>query len=104
MGTPVYKIVDADQWRAARLAGRFAGTGRDHQDGFVHLSGADQVSGTLAAHFAGVSNLVLVEWNADDLGERLRWEPSRDGQRFPHYYGELDPARAVSVRPLETPD
>src|SRR5205814_2534012 len=34
------------------------------------------------------------------LGDRLRWEPSRGGQLFPHLYGPLDPAEAASVRPL----
>ena len=39
-------------------------------------------------------------FNSDDLGEELRWEPSRGGALFPHYYGELDPNLAISEQLL----
>jgi uncharacterized protein (DUF952 family) len=36
----------------------------------------------------------------DRLGERLRWEPSRGGELFPHLYGPLDLGHVISVEPL----
>ncbi|MBB4211112.1 DUF952 domain-containing protein [Rhodothalassium salexigens] len=97
----VYKIMTADEWAAARGAGRYDGAAIDRADGFVHLSAADQVAGTLAAHFAGRADLVLVAFAAADLAAAgLVWEPSRGGALFPHLYGRLDPARACATWPL----
>jgi uncharacterized protein (DUF952 family) len=43
---------------------------------------------------------VLVAVEAARLGNRLRWEPSRGGARFPHLYGPLLPDEAASVDKL----
>ena len=43
---------------------------------------------------------MLVQVDAAPLGDRLRWEPARDGSLFPHLYGPLDPAEAAQVSPL----
>jgi uncharacterized protein (DUF952 family) len=42
----------------------------------------------------------LVAVDAERLGDRVKWETSRGGDRFPHLYGALDPAESASVRPL----
>ena len=57
---------------------------------------------TAAKHYAGQSDLMLVEVDLDALGETLIWEPSRGGALFPHIYGPLPVtatrgARALSV-------
>jgi uncharacterized protein (DUF952 family) len=44
--------------------------------------------------------LLLVAVEAERLGPRLKWEPSRGGDLFPHLYGPLDPAESASVQPL----
>lgn len=75
----------------------------DLADGFIHLSTGDQVAETLRRHFAGETGLVLV---AIDLEKQaVRWEPSRGGALFPHVYGLLPAAAAISVTPLpDDPD
>ena len=57
--------------------------------GFVHLSFAAQVEGTLEAHFAPGDDLALLEVDADCAGANLRYEASRNGALFPHLYREL---------------
>ena len=64
-------------------------------EGFVHLSFARQLAGTLAAHFAPHEALLLVELDPRALGADLRVEPSRGGEPFPHVYRAL---RAGDVR------
>jgi uncharacterized protein (DUF952 family) len=96
----IYKILPRAEWEAALAAGRFEGSAIDRKDGFIHFSAGDQWSETLRLHFAGQRDLVLVGVEADDLGEALKWEPSRGGALFPHLYGALDPNLAVSVTPL----
>ena len=94
----VYKIVPAPQWREGEQAGTFRGSQVDALDGFIHLSSAEQISGTAARHFGGAADLLLVAVRAASLD--IRWEPSRGGDVFPHLYGALPMASVVWVRPL----
>jgi uncharacterized protein (DUF952 family) len=72
----------------------------DRRDGFIHFSTGAQVAETASKHFAGQSDLLLVSVNATQLGDRLKWEPSRGGKLFPHLYGELEVAAVARVEPL----
>ena len=92
--TIIYKICTAAEWRHAERAGIYRGSAVDHRDGFIHFSTAAQAEETAAKHFAGQRDLVLISVNADALGDKLKWEPSRGGALFPHLYGEL-PLKAV---------
>jgi uncharacterized protein (DUF952 family) len=85
----VYKVFTAPQWAAFQAEGRFAGSPADVADGYVHLSTAEQLPGTLAKHYAGQTGLVWAAFEACALGEALRWEPSRGGALFPHLYAPL---------------
>jgi len=98
--TLVYKILDASDWAEALAAGTFQGSPDDARDGFVHLSSAHQLEETAQKHFRGQDDLVLVALNAPQLGDTLKWEPSRGGDLFPHHYGPLPVSAAVSVEPL----
>jgi uncharacterized protein (DUF952 family) len=92
--TKIYKIVDASSWRLAILKGEFTGAVIDLQDGFIHFSAANQVAETLAKYFLGHADLMLIEVDANLLGDALKWERSRGGDLFPHLYGSL-PISAV---------
>ncbi len=98
--TLIYKIISQSAWRAAEVAGVFAGAPVDLADGFIHFSTAEQARETAMKHFVGQSDLLLVAIDAETLGAALKWEPSRGGALFPHLYATLDPRAAVSVRPL----
>ena len=99
---PIYKITPRADWSAAVEAGTFKGAPVDLADGFIHFSTAAQVQETAARHFRGQSGLILVAIDTAALGASLKWEPSRGGDLFPHFYGELDisHARAVYDLPL----
>lgn len=100
MSKIVYKICTQQQWTAAVAAGEFAGAPVDVADGFIHFSAANQVAATAAKHFAGQTDLLLVSVDADQFGDRLKWEVSRGGDLFPHLYGVLPVAAATKVDPL----
>ncbi len=102
MGDSVFKICGREEWQAAEAAGRYGGNADDARDGFIHLSAKDQVAGTLARHYAGKTDLVLVSVDPDALGAALRWEPSRGGALFPHLYGPLPVSAVVEVAPIKT--
>jgi uncharacterized protein (DUF952 family) len=104
MAEPVYKILAEAALDAAKSEGRFLGTGDDLRDGFIHLSAAHQVAGTLAKYYAGEEDLLLLALDPERLGDELKWEPSRGGDLFPHLYGPLPLDAIVSAHRLELDD
>lgn len=98
----IYKILPRAEWRAAQALGTFAGSAVDLDDGYIHFSTAAQAQETARRHFHGQADLVVLEVEADDLGDALRWEASRGGDLFPHFYDALNTAkvRAVTEAPL----
>lgn len=85
----VYKLLRAQEWAALRQQGQTRGSADDERDGFVHLSSAEQVAGTLERYFADAAELYLLALDPLRLRGELRWEPSRGGCLFPHLYGLL---------------
>jgi len=100
----VFKVATRQAWDAACQLGAFAGSSDDLRDGYIHLSAAHLLAGTLAKHFKGQTDLVLITLDAAALGDKLRWEPSRDGELFPHLYAALPAAAAREVRALKLDD
>jgi len=106
MSGMVYKVCSEEAWRVAKLNGFFPGSSDDLRDGFIHLSTAEQLAGTLQRHFSGpdgrgLPGLVLVAFEAGALGASLKWEPSRNGALFPHLHAPLDTRLAVRETGLE---
>jgi uncharacterized protein (DUF952 family) len=100
VATTIYKICSNALWAEAERAGVFHGAPVDARDGFIHFSSATQVRETAAKYFAGAKDLMLIAVDADALGDALKWELSRDGDLFPHLYGELPLAAVLWTRPL----
>lgn len=100
----VFKLTTLDEWSDAIVEGAFAGSSDDHRDGFIHLSAFHQLEGTAGKYFVGIEGLCLIAFAAADLGNQLRWEPSRGGDKFPHYYATLPATAALWVRPVPLDD
>jgi uncharacterized protein (DUF952 family) len=94
-----YKVLTAAQAAALR-ENAFAGAPADLADGFVHLSTAAQLAGTVDKHFAGQDGLWVAAVDLALLGTALRWEVSRGGALFPHLYGRLTMAAVRALAPL----
>ena len=90
-----YKILTADQWVRFQTDGIFHGAPVDLADGYIHLSAAGQLQGTLDKHFAGQAGLVIIEVNLAALGDSVKWEGSRGDALFPHIYGPLPMAAVI---------
>jgi uncharacterized protein (DUF952 family) len=100
MTAMIYHMCPAEAWEEAVAAGQYNGSSDDRRDGFLHFSTKDQIAESARRHRAGQAGLVLVAVEAARLGDRIRWEPSRDGALFPHLYGPLFPNEAASVAAL----
>jgi len=95
----IYKITTSELWADAQVTGQLKGMPIDEADGYMHFSTAAQLRETLRLHFKGQNNLFVLAVATNEVADKLKWEPSRGGDMFPHLYGPL----AVSVIKLATP-
>lgn len=98
-----YKVLTAEQF-AALQAGTFEGAPVDIADGYIHLSSAAQLTGTVRKHFAGQEGLVVLAVGLNRLSQPVRWEVSRGGQLFPHLYARLRLSDVIAHAPLRWQD
>ena len=96
----VYKVLRRREFISFLASARTCGSMADERDGFIHLSTASQLSGTLDKHFRGEGELSVLSFESRDLGRNLRWERSRNDGLFPHYYGELEAELIQSWYPV----
>jgi uncharacterized protein (DUF952 family) len=96
----IFHMCRREEWDAVHASAVYAGSSQDVADGFIHLSTAEQIVESATKHRAGQSDLVLIAVDPDELGARLKWEPSRRGQLFPHVYGGLPVTAVRWVRDL----
>ena len=85
----VYKICTKEEWKIAKKIGKFEGSKKDKEDGFIHFSNKDQLKGTLSKYFLNQKDLVLLKVEALKLNN-LIYEQASDGNMFPHLYAHLD--------------
>ncbi len=95
-----YKVLTAGQMAGLLADHGFAGAPVDLADGYIHLSTADQLAGTLDKHFAGLDGLHIAAVDLAALGDLVRWEVSRGGALFPHIYARLPLSAVLAHGPL----
>ncbi|KAJ1031675.1 hypothetical protein NDA13_002065 [Ustilago tritici] len=97
--TVLYKIL-TPQEKADMSGTNWAGTALDAKDGFIHLSSADQLAGTLERFFSPASGcgdtLYIYTFKRSDVDRqrntpiKLQFDPAI-GTVFGHIYGNIDP-------------
>lgn len=100
---PIFHLATLAEWAAARATGSVAPPSLA-AEGFVHCSTEAQLAGTIARHFAGVDELVLLRLDAPRLGDALRWEEGRPGETFPHVYRAISVDEVLEVVPWHRAD
>ena len=91
----IYKIIENDELNKAKLLGKYLGSSKDIQDGYIHFSGQDQIVSTLKKYYSGINNLILLKVETLKL-DHLVWEQASDGNFFPHLYSPLDLSSVVN--------
>ena len=99
----IYKILRQAEWAALQQEGHFAGSVHDKRDGFIHMSTAAQLQGTLDKHYTDGETVTLAAIRFADVAGTVKYEASRGGAEFPHIYGEL-PLSAVKTHWALSPD
>lgn len=90
----IYKVVGFEEWDRAVKEGKFSGAEIDIKDGYIHFSTAQQTRETVAKHFAGRNDLLLVAVATQLMEQHYKMEISRGGAKFPHLYASLPVAHA----------
>ena len=85
----VYKICTKAEWLEAKTKGKFNGSKKDIEDGYIHFSDKEQLKGTLNKFFLNQKNLILLKIATLKL-DNLIYEQASDGNMFPHLYSTLD--------------
>ncbi len=96
-----YKVLTAQQMVELETTGVFKGAPVDLADGYIHLSTAAQLTGTIDKHFVGQAGLHIACIDLTRLGSAVRWEESRGQQLFPHIYADLPLSAVTTHGPLE---
>jgi|TARA_B110000116_G_C16439884_1_gene404400 uncharacterized protein (DUF952 family) len=85
----VYKICTKVEWLEAKNKGKFNGSKKDIEDGYIHFSDKEQLKATLNKFFLNQKNLILLKIDTLKL-DNLIYEQASDGNMFPHLYSALD--------------
>jgi len=97
----IFHIADRDRWQRSLAAGDYTAStiGMELADeGFIHLSTAEQVPSVAERFYRGVPNLVLLHVDERKLTAALVIE-QLDGapEPFPHLYGPLNVDAVIDV-------
>ena len=95
----VYKICTKNEFDNFREIKLWQGTKKDIEDGFIHFSNKDQVEKTLKKYYSDQKNLFLLKIKTSKL-EKLIWEDSGNGEKFPHLYSSLNIENVVDQKEI----
>jgi uncharacterized protein (DUF952 family) len=98
----VLHIASPADWDAARGAGAIRPASLQ-SEGFVHCSTRAQLTATLARHFRGAGDLVLLVLDPAVLGDALRWDESHTGEVYPHVYAPIPVDAVTAVEHVTAP-
>ena len=111
MPAHVFKIIDREAWLRTQASGELTWSELDRRDGFIHLSHAHQLGHTLARHYGGREDLLVLAIVVDRLvADALREEPpvrvgpaasTTPTSLFPHYYGQIPMSAIDRADPIE---
>ena len=88
MNSFVYRILHPEEWDDFRRKKVFYGNDLDKKSGYIHLSEKKQLEKTIKIYFQK-KKVVILKIDTERLKEKLLWEISRGGEKFPHLYGWL---------------
>lgn len=99
----IYKVLRLDQWATFKVDDVFTGSPVDIQDGYIHMSCAAQLKETLDKWYSDQKQVALLQIEAAVIEADLKYEVSRGGAEFPHFFAEL-PMSSVRKVWLVSPD
>ena len=96
----VYKICTNEEWEEAKKKGKYEGSKKDKEDGFIHFSDKEQLKETFNKFFSKQKNLTLLKIDALKL-KNLIYEKISDGNMFPHLYEPFEISNVIDEYKIE---
>ena len=70
-------------------------------EGFIHCCKPEQLKGVIERYYSGVTGLLLLHIDSDQLQPELVYENTVGGEElFPHVYGEINMDAVVQIAPV----
>ncbi len=99
---PLLHLISPGDWRGDLAEGAVIPPSL-HEEGFIHLSTAEQVALPATRLFHGRQDVALLVFDPDRIDVPIKWEPGVPGDpgsmRFPHAYGKLPTGAVLGVLP-----
>lgn len=96
MTKTIYRFTLRTQWEKGLREGTYVAEDFD-VDGFIHLSTKEQLIETANLHASRKQELVLLVIDTKKVKAPLKFEASRNGDLFPHIYGDLNLDAVIAV-------
>lgn len=82
----IFHIVRKSEWDPTEALYSPASLGAE---GFIHCSSSSQIVETAQKHYSNETDLFLLKIDPARLKSPLKFESSRNGEKFPHIYGPI---------------
>jgi uncharacterized protein (DUF952 family) len=94
----IFHLITPQRWEKALIEGHYRPESLQ-KEGFIHCSSWDQLLESAERHYKDADTLVVVFIIEKHVKKELVWEKSRNGEDFPHLYGQF-PFGAVETTKL----
>lgn len=92
----IYHVATLNDWQACRNLPVYFPSNWENE-GFIHCSLENQLSGVLERYFADKTDLVILHINESKLSSSIKYEKATNQESFPHIYGPIDKEAIVRV-------
>ena len=83
----LYKILEISEWLCFKKKNYFAGSKLDKSSGFIHMCKKEHLLSTVKLYYPKLKKLTILEFRYYNIKDKIKWEISRNGLLFPHFYG-----------------
>lgn len=95
----IYHITFASAWSEAVNKGEYTCDSL-YTEGFIHNSTEEQVKGVYERYYKGKSDLIVLCIDESKLKKAAIFEPSTNGELYPHIYGSINIDAVVECRSI----
>lgn len=95
----IYHVISQKDWEQIENSEIYAPPSL-MQEGFIHFSFANQVSGVIDRYYSDKNNLLVLKINIKKIKSKLVVENLIGTGSFPHLYGELNLDSVVANYPI----
>ena len=85
----IYHVISQNDWDLVCDKGEYA-PGSFVNEGFIHFSFKDQISGVIDRYYKNQENLLILKIDINKLKSKLKLESVSGYGEFPHLFGKLN--------------